>query len=100
MDKAEQLKDAATTSHLVLVEFYTDRSAHYEGLEPFVERYAKQVGKRIEVIKVNVETDQAVADSHRIGSAPAFLLLLRGRELWRQVGRLTMDELQEVLDEF
>lgn len=100
MDKAEQLKDAATTNHWVLVEFYTDRSPHYEWLEAFVERYAKQISKHIEVIKVNIERDQAVADSHCIGNAPAFLLLLRGKELWRQVGRLTMDELQEVLDEF
>lgn len=100
MNKAAQLKEASTTGHLVLVEFHTDLSPHYEWLEPVVERYAKQVSKRIEVIKVNIEFDKALAESYRVGAAPAFLLLLRGRELWRQVGKLTLDELQEVLDEF
>lgn len=100
MDKAEQLKDASATGHLVLVEFYADWSPHYEWLEPVVERYAKQVSKRIGVVKVNIGIDKALADSYNIEMAPAFLLLLRGRELWRQVGELTLDELQEVLDEF
>lgn len=100
IDKAEQLKDASATGHLVLVEFYASWSPHYEWLEPTVERYAKQVSKKIIVIKVDIGTDKALADSHNIGSVPAFLLLLRGRELWRQVGELTVDELQEVLDEF
>lgn len=100
MDRAEQLKDASATNHLVLVEFYADWSPHYEWLEPVVERYAKQLSKTIEVIKVNIGVDEALADSHNVGTAPTFLLLLRGKELWRQVGELTMDELQVVLDEF
>lgn len=100
MDKAEQLKDASATGHLVLVEFYADWSPHYEWLEPVVERCAKQVSKRIGVVKVHIGVDKALADSYNIETAPAFLLLLRGRELWRQVGELTLDELQEVLDEF
>lgn len=100
MDKAKQLRDAIATRHLVLVEFYSDHSAHCDWLESVVERYANRASKHIDVIKVNVETDSAVADSYHVGRAPVFLLLLRGKELWRQVGRLTVDELQEVLDEF
>lgn len=100
MNKAAQLKEASTMGHLVLVEFYTDQSPHYEWIEPVVERYAKQVSRTIEVIKVNIEFDKALADSYRVGAAPAFLLLWRGKELWRQVGKLTLSELQEVLGEF
>lgn len=100
MNRTEQLKDASATNHLVLVEFYTDLSPHYDWLEPVVERYAKQLSKTIVVIKINIGVDQALADSYNVRAAPAFLLLLRGKELWRQVGRLTVDELQTVLDEF
>lgn len=100
MNKSEQLKDASVTNHLVLVEFYADGAPHYEWLESVAERYAKQLSKKIEVIKVNIGVDEALADSYNVRTAPAFLLLLRGKELWRQVGELTMDELQVVLDEF
>lgn len=70
---------------------------HYEWLEPVVRTYEKQVS---EVIKVNIVEDKAVADSFNIETAPAFILLQRGHELWRQVGELTIDELKLVLEEF
>ncbi|WP_455591183.1 thioredoxin family protein [Bacteroides sp.] len=97
MDIAEQLDNLAGTNHLVLVEFYADWSPHYEWLEPVVKTYEKQVS---DVIKVNIVEDKAVADSFNIETAPAFILLHRGHELWRQVGELTMGELKDVLDEF
>lgn len=100
MNIADQLADAAQTRHLVLVEFYGDWSPHNEWLRPVVEEYASERGKVIEVLKVNIREEGALADSYRIESAPAFILFLRGRELWRQVGELTMDELQTVLEEF
>lgn len=97
MDIAEQLDYLAGTNHLVLVEFYADWSPHYEWLEPIVKNYEKQVS---DVVKVNIVEDKAVADSFDIETAPAFILLHRGHELWRQVGELTMGELKDVLDEF
>ena len=97
MDIAEQLDNLAGTNHLVLVEFYADWSPHYEWLDPVVKTYEKQVS---DVIKVNIVEDKAVADSFNIETAPAFILLHRGHELWRQVGEMTLGELKDVLDEF
>lgn len=97
MNIAEQLDNLANTNHLVLIEFYADWSPHYEWLDPVVETYEKQVS---DVIKVNIVEDKAVAESFDIETAPAFILLHRGHELWRQVGELTVDELKDVLEEF
>lgn len=97
MNIAEQLDYLANTNHLVLIEFYADWSPHYEWLDPLVRTYEKQVS---DVIKVNIVEDKAVADSFDIETAPAFILLHRGHELWRQVGELTVDELKDVLEEF
>lgn len=97
MNLAEQLDYLAGTNHLVLVEFYADWAPHYSWLEPVVHAYEKQVS---DVIKVNIVNDKAVADSYNIETAPAFILLHRGHELWRQIGELTIDELRLVLEEF
>lgn len=97
MDIAEQLDNLAGTNHLVLVEFYADWSPHYEWLEPMVKNYEPQIS---DVIKVNIVEDKAVADSFNIETAPAFILLHRGHELWRQVGELTLGEFKDVLEEF
>ena len=75
MDIEKQLEVAAQSDHLVLIVFYADWSPHYEWIGP-------------------------VADSHNIDTVPAFLLLHKGHELWRQVGELTIGELKEVLEDF
>ena len=97
MGITEQIEEAKRSDSLLLLVFYADWSPHYEWLEPVVRTYEKQVS---EVIKVNIVEDKAVADSFNIETAPAFILLQRGHELWRQVGELTFDELKLVLEEF
>lgn len=95
-DVMTQLDAAAHTDHLVLILFYADWSPHYEWLEPVIKTYEKRI---VELIRVNIESDKAVADSYNIETVPAFILLHRGRELWRQVGELTVEELKVVLEE-
>ena len=52
------------------------------------------------MIRVNAEENRTIADAHNVETVPAFLLLHKGHELWRQVGELTVGELKEVLDDF
>ena len=88
MDIEKQLEVAAQSNHLVLVVFYAG---------PVLRTYEQRV---IELVNVNIEGDKAVADSYNIETVPAFLLLHKGHELWRQVGELTVEELKEVLEDF
>lgn len=97
MDVARQLEEMAQTNHLVLILFYADWSPHYEWLESVIHMYEKRV---VELVKVNVEENKAVAEAHNIGTVPAFVLLHKRNELWRQVGELTVDEFRLVLEEF
>ena len=97
MDIAEKIEDAKQSDALLLIVFYTDWSPHYEWIGPVLRTYEQRV---IELINVNIEGDKAVADSYNIETVPAFLLLHKGHELWRQVGELTVEELKEVLEDF
>ena len=97
MDIEKQLEVAAQSDHLVLIVFYADWSPHYEWIGPVLRIYERRV---IELINVNIEENKTVADSHNIDTVPAFLLLHKGHELWRQVGELTIGELKEVLEDF
>ena len=97
MNTEKQLEVAAESGYLVLVVFYADWSPHYEWIEPVLRIYEKRI---IEVIRVNMEEDKFVAESHNVATVPTFLLLHKGHELWRQVGELTVEELKEMLDDF
>lgn len=98
--QVEALKNALETNHLVLVEFYTNSQTRNAWLASVIEAYNRQTSKHISVVSVDMNVDAALADSYRVAMAPAFLLLLRKKELWRKLGKLTVDELQEVLSEF
>ena len=93
MNIEKQLETAVKTNHLVLVVFY----AHYEWIGPVLRTYEKRT---VELIRVNAEENRTIADAHNVETVPAFLLLHKGHELWRQVGELTVGELKEVLDDF
>lgn len=93
----EQLETASQTGHLILVMFYADWSPHYDWLEPMILAHEKRI---VELFKVNIEEDKVLADSMNVRTVPAFVLLHNKRELWRQVGKLTVDELKEVLEDF
>lgn len=97
MNIEKQLKVAQSAGHLVLIVFYADWSPHYEWIGPVLRTYEERL---IELIRVNIEEDKAIADAYNIETVPAFLLLHRGHELWRQVGELTIEELKEVLNDF
>lgn len=97
MNIEKQLKVAQSAGHLVLIVFYADWSPHYEWIGPVLRTYEERL---IELIRVNIEEDKAIADVYNIETVPAFLLLHRGHELWRQVGELTIEELKEVLNDF
>ena len=97
MDIKKQLEIESKGDHLVLVVFYADWTPHYEWIGPILRTYEKRA---VDLIKVNTEENQDIADLHNVETVPAFILLHGGHELWRQVGELTVDELKEVLDDF
>ena len=97
MNIEKQLETAVKTNHLVLVVFYADWSPHYEWIGPVLRTYEKRT---VELIRVNAEENRTIADAHNVETVPAFLLLHKGHELWRQVGELTVGELKEALDDF
>lgn len=98
MDTEKQLEVARNTNHLVLVVFYADWSPHYEWIGRILRNYEEK--RTIILINVNIEEDKEIADTYNIDTVPAFLLLHKGHELWRQIGELSVEELKEVLDQF
>ena len=77
--------------------FYITFDEHGNVFSYKLEKGKKQV---IRKMYVNVREDKAIADAHNIDTIPAFLLLHKRNELWRQVGELTVEELKDVLDDF
>ena len=97
MDVEKQLADLAEANSLVFIFFYADWCPHYEWIREALETYEKRT---VKYIQVNVEENEALAQSYNIGTVPTFVLMHHKYELWRKISDITVDELRLVLSEF
>lgn len=97
MDDRERLEEESQTDHLIFVLFYADWSPHYEWLAPAIREYEKQVNA---LIKINIENDKDLAELYKVEDVPTFILMQKGRLLWRYTGELTPNLFKMILEQY
>lgn len=96
MDYREVLDNAIKGNGLTLIIFYADWSPHYE----WMDRAIAQEAPDIEVVRINTEANNDIAQSYNIDIVPSFVLFKGERVLWKQTGEVTPGEFQEVISMF
>ncbi len=71
---------------LVLVDFYADWCGPCRTLAPHLEKLAAEHGDKVIVVKINVETEEALATKVGVRSIPDVRLFHDGKVLYRAVG--------------
>ncbi len=80
-------------SGTVLAEFYADWCMECHMLLPYLEQAANQ--SEVAVLRINCDTDRALAEAYGVMSLPTLLLLENGKEKSRLCG---LRETQEILN--
>ncbi|MBI5273428.1 MAG: thioredoxin [Chlamydiales bacterium] len=83
---------------LTLVDFYADWCGPCRMLAPIIEEVAAEMGGKLAVVKVNVDTEQATAAKFTITSIPTIILFKNGKEVARLVGLQDFDSLIELIE--
>lgn len=81
-----------------LIQFYAVWCAPCKALEPIVESVAKKLEGKIEVERIDVESDSDLVYTHQIRSVPTLMLFKDGEVVWRHLGTLSEGELTAVLE--
>src|SRR5574344_1404765 len=79
----------------ILVDFYADWCGPCKMIAPILEELTN-----IDVLKVNVDEHNDVARTYGIMSIPTMVILDNGKELTRIVGYHTLDELNEITNQY
>ncbi|BDD09006.1 thioredoxin [Fulvitalea axinellae] len=77
----------------VLVDFYADWCGPCQTMAPILEETGKEMEEKVDVIKVNVDKNQAIAQRFGIRSIPTLILFKNGQIAWRKAGLLTKNQL-------
>lgn len=83
-----------------LVDFYAEWCGPCKMMKPVLEELKNTVGDKVRIIKIDVDRNQALANTFQIRGVPTLALFKKGELKWMQAGVLTVSQLQKVVDQF
>jgi thioredoxin 1 len=83
----------------VLVDFFATWCGPCQMLAPVLKEVKTNLGERISIIKIDVDKNQAVASQYQVRGVPTMILFQNGKQLWRQSGVLSKEDLIKIIVE-
>ena len=81
----------------VLIDFYADWCAPCKMLTPILKDVKQEMGDQLKILKIDVDTNEAIASRYQIRGVPTMMLFREGKVLWRQSGVLPKDAILDAI---
>jgi thioredoxin 1 len=81
----------------VLIDFFATWCGPCHALAPVLKEVKDSLGNRISIIKIDVDKNQEIASTYQVKGVPTMILFQNGKQLWRQSGVLTKDQILKVI---
>jgi thioredoxin 1 len=78
---------------IVLVDFFATWCGPCQMLAPVLKQVKDNLGERITILKIDVDKNQELASQYQVRGVPTMVLFQDGKQLWRQSGVLTKEEI-------
>lgn len=83
----------------VLVDFFATWCGPCQTLGPILKEVKDSLGDRVSIIKIDVDKNQALAGTYQVRGVPTMMLFQNGKQLWRQSGVLSKQQIIQVITE-
>ncbi len=80
-----------------LLDFWAEWCGPCKLMEPVLNEIEKELAGKVEVVKINVDEDQAESAKYGVMSIPTYIVLKDDKEVGRKVGLTPKDELVKLL---
>lgn len=85
--------DLIDTDVPVLVDFFATWCGPCKMMVPVLKEVKDSLGDRVTILKIDVDKNEQLAEQYRVRSVPTMLLFQNGRQLWRQAGMLSKEDI-------
>lgn len=83
----------------VLIDFFATWCGPCKTLAPILTQVKDNLGERITILKIDVDKNQVLASKYQVRGVPTMILFQNGKQLWRQSGVLSQDEIIKTIVE-
>ncbi len=97
----KNFSDHITGDTPVLVEFFATWCPHCQRMMPRIEELKRRMGSKLKVVQLDVDdpaNEEPMQQLH-IQGFPTFILFREGKQLWRDSGERSTEELIETIEE-
>jgi thioredoxin 1 len=81
----------------VLVDFFATWCGPCQMLLPVLNQVKESLKDRITIIKIDVDKNQEMSQKYQVRGVPTLILFQEGKQLWRQSGVLTKEEIIKII---
>ena len=81
----------------VLIDFFATWCGPCKTLAPILKQVKDNLGERITIIKIDVDKNQQLSSQYQVRGVPTMILFQNGKQLWRQSGVLSKDEIVKTI---
>ncbi|GGD24279.1 thioredoxin [Flavobacterium orientale] len=92
-------QDLINADKPVLVDFFATWCGPCQSLSPILKEVKDSLGETISIIKIDVDKNQSLAAQYQVKGVPTMLLFQNGKQLWRQSGVLSKQQLLQIISE-
>jgi thioredoxin 1 len=92
-----KFNDIINSANPVLVDFFATWCGPCQMLSPVLKQVKDNLGERITIIKIDVDKNQELAQKQQVRGVPTMILFQEGKQLWRQSGVLTKEEIIKII---
>ena len=82
----------------VLVDFNADWCGPCKMLKPIIEEISNE-NDNIKIISVNIDKEDELAEEYNVSSIPCLILFKNGKEIKRNVGFISKDDIESIIGE-
>lgn len=83
----------------VLIDFFATWCGPCKTLAPILKQVKDNLGERITILKIDVDKNQQLASQYQVRGVPTMILFQNGKQLWRQSGVLSKEEIMKTIIE-